>query len=198
MQLISYKVKHDTGFAPNPYFGILTLATCKPAIRRSSKIRVGDWIAGWTAASSPKYSTPVGKERLVYLACISEIITFEQYWNNFPQKRPSISNGKESPEYYGDNIYEPDCTSPLGFKRVTTIFHCSEKSMNRDLGGENVIICKKFYYFSAANALEIPQNIKKDFNNVLRGHKLFNNELEIHNMTTFVQENQTKCKFFHT
>ena len=39
MQLISYKVKHDTGFAPNPYFGILTLATCKPAIRRSSKIQ---------------------------------------------------------------------------------------------------------------------------------------------------------------
>ena len=35
----------DYGFAPNPYFGYCTLATCKPVIRRCAG--VGDWIA-WT------------------------------------------------------------------------------------------------------------------------------------------------------
>ena len=28
---------HDTGFAPNPFFDVLTLATCKPGIRRVSR-----------------------------------------------------------------------------------------------------------------------------------------------------------------
>lgn len=37
----------DTGFAPNPFFGILTLATCKPGIRLTKK--VGDYIAGFTS-----------------------------------------------------------------------------------------------------------------------------------------------------
>nr|WP_269667332.1 hypothetical protein [Polaromonas naphthalenivorans] len=26
---------HDSGFAPNPFHGTLTLATCKPGIRRT-------------------------------------------------------------------------------------------------------------------------------------------------------------------
>lgn len=33
----SYKVVLDTMFVPNPLFDILTLATCKPTIRNSSK-----------------------------------------------------------------------------------------------------------------------------------------------------------------
>lgn len=33
-KLYAYKMTHDTGFAPNPYFGVCTLACCKPRIRR--------------------------------------------------------------------------------------------------------------------------------------------------------------------
>ena len=29
MRLFAYKMTHDTGFAPNPFWGYLTLATCK-------------------------------------------------------------------------------------------------------------------------------------------------------------------------
>ncbi|MFR7823127.1 MAG: hypothetical protein ACLU30_07910 [Odoribacter splanchnicus] len=38
---------HDTRFAPNPLFGVLTLATCKPSMRRN--MQIGNWIAGWTS-----------------------------------------------------------------------------------------------------------------------------------------------------
>ncbi|MEO5160855.1 hypothetical protein ABH158_25535, partial [Bacteroides ovatus] len=31
-------MKHDNRFAPNPLLGVLTLATCKPAMRRNTKI----------------------------------------------------------------------------------------------------------------------------------------------------------------
>ncbi|WP_198140678.1 Nmad2 family putative nucleotide modification protein [Polaromonas naphthalenivorans] len=30
-----YLMTHDSGFAPNPFHGTLTLATCKPGIRRT-------------------------------------------------------------------------------------------------------------------------------------------------------------------
>lgn len=46
MRLYSYIVAHDTGFAPNPFWGWCTLATCKPRIRKSAG--VGDWIIGLT------------------------------------------------------------------------------------------------------------------------------------------------------
>jgi hypothetical protein len=34
----------DTGFAPNPFHDFLTLATCKPDIRK--KAQIGDWVLG--------------------------------------------------------------------------------------------------------------------------------------------------------
>ena len=43
--LYCYKMTHDTGFAPNPYYEVLTLATCKPTIRRCAEI--GYWISDW-------------------------------------------------------------------------------------------------------------------------------------------------------
>lgn len=195
MKLISYKVKHDSGFAPNPYFGILTLATCKPAIRRSPHVKCGDWIAGWTAASSKEYPTPVGEEKLVYLARISEIIPIEQYWFDYPQKRPDVSKGKISPEYYGDNIYEPTESDPTGFKKVSNAFHCEEsKHKHHDLSGKNVIICNEFYYFSAKNAFEIPEDIRNGFNNLQRGHKYFYEEEKIKKLIKFVQNNKNICR----
>jgi hypothetical protein len=40
---------NDSGFAPNPFWGILTLPTRKASMRRSKKI--GDWIAGFTSGA---------------------------------------------------------------------------------------------------------------------------------------------------
>ena len=44
MKLYSYVMKYDDGFAPNTTGEYLTLATCKPNIRRVAK--VGDYVIG--------------------------------------------------------------------------------------------------------------------------------------------------------
>jgi hypothetical protein len=44
---LRYKVTHDTGFAPNPFHGVLTLATSKRKIRACRK--AGDWVAGFAS-----------------------------------------------------------------------------------------------------------------------------------------------------
>ena len=91
----SYIVARDYGFAPNPFYGVLTLATCKPVIRKTAS--VGDFIIGCSNKASGN--------KLIYMAKVSEILTFDQYWNDprFAKKKP-IMNGSLK-KLYGDNIY---------------------------------------------------------------------------------------------
>jgi hypothetical protein len=97
LQLFSYVVARDYGFAPNPFFNTCTLATCKPGIRRVAE--VGDWVVGTGTATRKR------KEYLVFAMKVEEVLTFEQYWNDprFAQKRPNLRGSKK--QAFGDNIY---------------------------------------------------------------------------------------------
>ena len=46
MNCFRYKLEHDYGFAPNPFHGTLSLATCKGQIRKNKHLQIGDWIIG--------------------------------------------------------------------------------------------------------------------------------------------------------
>lgn len=39
--LFSYCIPYDDGAAPNPFWGLCTLAICKPRIRRAAKEGIG-------------------------------------------------------------------------------------------------------------------------------------------------------------
>ena len=97
MRLFSYVVSRDYGFAPNPFEGACTLATCKPDIRSSAS--VGDWIVG-TGSKAQKRQL-----YLVYVMQVAEDMTFNQYWTDdrFQRKRPSLSGSLK--QAFGDNIY---------------------------------------------------------------------------------------------
>ena len=103
MRLFSYKIKHDTGFAPNPFGATLTLATCKPGMRKSK--RKGDWIAGFT--SKALNGDAKGAERLIYLMKVDEKLLFRDYFTDerFKDKIPNM-NAKGAQAKAGDNIYK--------------------------------------------------------------------------------------------
>jgi hypothetical protein len=67
---------HDSGFAPNPFFGYLTLATFMTGIRRTKV--VGDWVAGFASKTFVKKCHALGFEiphqGLIYLMGIGEIL----------------------------------------------------------------------------------------------------------------------------
>lgn len=159
-KLYSYKMTHDTRFAPNPLFGVLTLATCKPAIRRNTE--VGNWIAGWTSKSLKNCPTPVGEERLIYLARVTRKLTYPEYWLQYPQKRPGNWDDPHVDSYHGDNIYEPEpgCTPdplhPETFILHENSHHKTPEKKVKDLKGQYVLICEEFYYFSCKQPLVIP------------------------------------------
>lgn len=143
MVLWAYVLKFDTGFAPNPYGGICSLACCKPKIRGAAM--PADWIMGTTPAS-------VGKGRLAYLMNVDESLTFEKYFNDsrFELKKPSPTN----PD--GDNIYRLGQNGEL--KQIKNRHHGPEH-ITRDTSYNRVLIGKEFYYFGK-NAPDIPDEYK--------------------------------------
>ena len=85
--LYSYKMTNDSGFAPNPFHGFMTLATCKAQIREKKKI--GDFVAGVT--SNGLCDDRNGSERLIFIMKVTEKVTFGQYYNDkrFQCKKPT-------------------------------------------------------------------------------------------------------------
>ena len=143
--LYIYVVDRDLGFAPNPFHGYCTLATCKPGIRKGA--RVGDWIMG--VGGSRLKATG----RCIFLMKATEIITFDEYWENnrFSLKKP-VRNG--SPVMMvGDNIYHRESKNSPWIQEDS--HHSNQDgSMNldnfqRDTKSYKVLISKLFYYFGS-------------------------------------------------
>lgn len=149
--LYCYKMTWDTEFAPNPHQNVLTLATCKPTIRRCAQ--VGDWISGWTAVVvKDKYHKSCffrDCAKLIYLARVTEKVKYDAYWRDFPNKRPEECES-------GDNIYEP-----IGddFCQHDNAGKHGEKDKTHDLKGQFVLVCKEFYYFGVHDAISIDWDI---------------------------------------
>ncbi len=154
MRLHSYVIERDYGFAPNPFHGVCTLATCKKVIRR--KANVGDWVV---ATGSAKYHRT---GQLVCAMRVSETMTFDEYWNDprFQLKKP-VMNGSRMMAY-GDNIYR---SGPNGNWAQADSHHSLEggavntKNLDDDTETDRVLIAEEFWYFGSS-APEIPTQFR--------------------------------------
>ena len=189
-KLISYRLTYDTMFAPNPFGGILTLATCKPMIRRSKNTRPGMWIAGWTACTLHNAGfcgkkiehCDSGKEKLIYLAQVDEIIPLDEYWKKYPEKRCRYNSNENQASYYGDNIYHKDDKNNMIIQELNHGGH-DEKDIQRDYTrGERAIICKRFFYFTPDKRLKILENYRNLVHKA-KGHSIKSDE----NIEEFIQ-----------
>lgn len=136
--LYCYKMTNDNGFAPNPFFGFMTLATCKPQIRESKK--PGVYIAGFT--SKELCNEKVGFERMIFIMKVTMKTDLNSYYHeqSYHCKRPSPENRITK---CGDNIYH----SINGrFTQERNFFH-KQKDIERDLKSKMVLISKNFFYF---------------------------------------------------
>ncbi|WP_432710826.1 hypothetical protein [Pseudomonas syringae] len=153
-KVFSYKLVRDYGFAPNPFHGICTLATCKPQIREAAQ--VGDIIVGCGGRA-------LGLEgRMIFAMRVSRKLSFQEYWEHrdFRIKRPNFRSSKSTA--YGDNIYHRD-----GDSWVQEDSHHSfpggalnGENLTRDMGSKNVLIGEEFVYWGAS-ALEIPEHLRE-------------------------------------
>lgn len=152
-RVFSYKLSRDYGFAPNPFHGICTLATCKPQIRREAE--VGDLVVGCGSGELRM----VGK--MIFMMRISEKMTFQQYWNDprFSSKKANLQASRAAG--YGDNIYHIENQQWVQEDSHHSYDDGIENPANleRDISSDNVLIGEDFIYWGS-NAIEIPQVLR--------------------------------------
>ncbi|MEL6722003.1 MAG: hypothetical protein AAFP10_02095 [Pseudomonadota bacterium] len=151
--LYTYAVTRDFGFAPNPFHGLCTLATCKPKIRKSAK--VNDWVMGIGGSKLKSV-----KRKCIFIMKVSEVLSFQQYWEDkrFGLKKPQ-RNGTQV-KMLGDNIYHR-CRSGSWMQEDS--HHSNEDgspnltNLNRDTGTtDHVLISDYFLYFgSTAKSIDL-------------------------------------------
>ncbi len=153
----SYVVRYDSGFAPNPFYGYCTIATCKPTIRHSAQ--VGDWIIG--SGSNDKAVRRGG--RFVFAMRVTEAKTFREYNADprFARKKP-YRNGSRK-QSCGDNIYYWSQKGSTWRQRDS--FHSRPNGdlhpehVARDTGVDRVLISEDFLYLGGLGP-KIPSRLK--------------------------------------
>lgn len=172
-KLFLYKVPRDYGFAPNPFWGFLTLATCKPKIRKEAKI--GDFVLGLGG------STTQIPGKILFVMKVEEVLSFNQYWNDerFQVKKP-VTNGS-SKVFMGDNIYYLEGNSWIQADSHHSLKNGSpnELNVNRDTKTDRVLISKDIWWYFGANGIDMPKELAK-YKTFGIGHKVLSgNEIDI-------------------
>lgn len=158
MNLFSYKLEHDYGLAPNPFWGIMTLAVCKSDIRKNKNLAKGDWIIGTGSVTMGNLN------HLIYAMQVEDLISYDEYWSNpkYSCKKPVLTGSLA--QMYGDNFYHTDPDSNKPIQEPSAHAHPDaqkrEKHIERDTSGKLVPLSTKFYYFGD-QAPEIPRNLRQ-------------------------------------
>ena len=154
MKLYSYVVARDYGFAPNPFVGVCTLATCKPRIR--SVAQIGDWVVG-TGSKKRKR-----ENNIVYAMRVTDTMTFNHYWTDprFRAKKPNLQGSKK--QAFGDNIYSksPDAKKWCQANSHHSLTDGSPNASNiaADTKTDRVLISDDFVYWGGAGP-RLPQRL---------------------------------------
>lgn len=167
MKLYSYVIARDYGFAPNPFYGVCTLATCKPNVRKMANI--GDWVVG---TGSARYGL---SGRIVYGMEVNETMTFEEYSLDprFSNKKPILNGSRK--QAYGDNIY----SRRGGRWRQADSHHSladgkpNIANIKNDTQTNRILISNNFRYWGADAPL-IPARFRRKGKNdvcIIRGYK---------------------------
>ena len=154
MKGFSYVISRDYGFAPNPFHGICTLATCKPIIRKNNT--VGDYVIGLTPKDRGRGN------KLELLMKVTEVSTFDQYWNDprFECKKPVMNGSLKM--LYGDNIYHHDAQ---GNWMQEDSHHTNEDgsinqyNLRRDTKTTDRVLISDDFYYLGRNCIALPPDL---------------------------------------
>ena len=138
--LFSYCIPYDDGAAPNPFWGLCTLAICKPRIRQSAN--VGDWVVSTGSAVSPVGNV---SDAIVYAMLVTQKMTMEDYdrftQSELPRKIP-VMESADLRRRFGDSIYDFSTHTPS----LRPSVH-GEENRSTDLSGGWVLLSDHFFYF---------------------------------------------------
>lgn len=157
MRIHTYVIVRDAGSAPNYDPPVVTLAVCKPRIRK--KARVGDLVLAFSGRTLNRHEP----HAVVWAGIASEKLTFSEYWRDprFQRKKPS---GTTRP----DNFYMP---YDGGLLQIENPVHRPEET-RRDTSGEYVLVFSPSWRFGA-NGPVLPFEFGLRMTGVRRGERIW-------------------------
>jgi hypothetical protein len=180
VRLYSYVVARDYGFAPNPFYGTCTLATCKPVLRR--KASVGDWVIGTGSAANGLTG------HLVYAMRVDEAMSFDDYFADprFEAKKPNLAGSLK--QAFGDNIYSRDVAGK--WQQLDSHHSLQDGSLNpnniaNDTNPNRLLLSDHFAYFGVA-APQIPPHIRFHGTGDLCALRLYKVNFSVEHVDRFV------------
>jgi hypothetical protein len=152
----TYVIRWDAGSAPNYDPPFITLAVCKPRIRK--KAEVGDLVLAFAG----KPVNPLEPHTVVWAGIVAEKMSFSDYWDDrrFAGKKPDRSD-------HSDNFYRP---VNGGLLWVENEVHGPEET-NKDTGGLFVLGFSPSWRFGA-NGPAMPTEFGLRIVNGRRGERV--------------------------
>lgn len=133
-RILRYILKHDTGMAPCIDGGLVSLATCKPQIRKGAKL--GEWIIGCRPS-------PEGLGRVVWAGRVADSIEVGNY--------ERLHRGRS------DAIYRAKPGG--GFKRLRPHYHAGESELRKDTSAPVLILDPDATWYFGANPHTLPEHL---------------------------------------
>ena len=158
--VFAYRVEHDRGLAPNPFFGICSLAVCKPKIRK--KAEIGDFVIGTSSYDRDRVRrSRVAGGGAVLIMRVTDVTCFDDYHADHPRKRPDMRGSRM--RRGGDAIYHRDPVTGEWIQADSLHSHpggrLSAADLRRDTGlTENILLSEDFTYWGR-QAVALPAHL---------------------------------------
>ena len=133
-RIYRYILPHDYGMAPCPANGFITLATCKPVIRR--KAAPGDWVLGFRPGS-------LERGLLLWGGRVKEVMTHGEYERTHRGRPDAVYRERQ------------DGT----FDRLAPEYHPTETAKVRDLSGPVLIFDPTVSAYLNGRPIQLPENL---------------------------------------
>ena len=146
----TYRVTHDTGFAPCVDGGLLSLACCKGGtekIKRGLRYFIGRFFEENLQERAEVYVSGIYAGKLLYIAKIDKVIRMKEYFG--------------SKEYKGrtDQIYRVSGEALERDKSKLKGVHEEEHYIKCDINGEYALLSKEFVYLGGEKAIALNNDI---------------------------------------
>ena len=163
-RLYVYKVRYDDGTAPHVRDGLLSLATCKAAIRATAQ--VGDTLVGFAAKSMCK------DQRLVYAATVTARLEHGEYFRD-----PAFTGRADRVYRWQGNRLLPRAGS--GFDADDAL---SDLGAAPEYKRANVLLSTHFRHFAQSRAADHPDDpvLRRLVDTLGQGHRV-NHGMQVRN-----------------
>jgi hypothetical protein len=169
------RIPTDSGYAPNPEKGLMSLAICKPDERKTIKnsynngqtvIVIGTGSMNMKQTNGKKTINSGDKTtHIIYIMVVTRILTFAEYYKEFRSRK--------------DCIYKPngvDINGKIVYKLFDNSYH-NEGHTKWDIKHDIVVLSNNFIYFGRESINIINNPISNFFPmGSGRGHRVYSEE----------------------